>query len=120
MSDRRRVRASCGLAFMLLFLSVGAGLAQSPHPCASDAVDKGLALLKLHVDDAELVKAATVDAAVKVLPPVKALKGNGRFDVLELWGHVLKADYRLRLIYARIGGACVPMGREIIEASDPY
>ena len=39
---------------------------------------------------------AAVDQNVKVLPPVKALKGNGRFDVLEVWGHIYEADYRMR------------------------
>jgi hypothetical protein len=55
-----------------------------------------------------------------VLPPVKALKGNGRFDVLEVTGHVYKANYRMRLIYAQIKGSCLLMGQEILEASDPY
>ena len=63
---------------------------------------------------------AAVDQNVKVLPPVKALKGNGRFDVLEVWGHIYKADYRMRLIYAQIKGSCALMGQEILEASDPY
>ena len=55
-----------------------------------------------------------------MLPPVKALKGNGRSDVLEVTGHVYKANYRMRLIYAQIKGSCLLMGQEILEASDPY
>ena len=42
------------------------------------------------------------------------------FDVLEVWGHIYKADYRMRLIYAQIKGSCALMGQEILEASDPY
>jgi hypothetical protein len=89
------------------------------HPCAGDAAAKAEALLRLHN---ELVKdgPVAVDPAVRLLPPVKALKGNGHFDVLELWGHVYKADFRLRFLYAQIKGSCALMGEEILEASDPY
>jgi hypothetical protein len=37
--------------------------------------------------------------------------GNGRFDVLEVLGHIYKADYRMRLIYAQIKGSCALMGQ---------
>jgi hypothetical protein len=40
--------------------------------------------------------------------------------VLEVWGHIYKADYRMRLIYGQIKGSCALMGQEILEASDPY
>lgn len=108
------------LALVLLLLSSSASLAQGRHPCAGDAVAKAAPLLKLHLDDAELAKNVAIDAQVKTLAPVKALKGNGRFDVLEVTAHVVKADYRLRFLYAQIKGSCVLMGQEIIEASDPY
>ena len=48
------------------------------------------------------------------------LKGNGKFDVLEVWGHIYKGDYRMRFIYAQIKDSCTLMGEEILEASDPY
>jgi len=115
-----RTRHALGLSCALLILSAGGGQAQAPHPCAADAAAKAPALVRLHVDDAELAKGAAVDPTVKVLPPIKALKGNGRFDVLELRAHIYKADYRLRFLYAQIKGSCVLMGQEIIEASDPY
>lgn len=96
--------------------------AQKQHACAADAVAKAMQLLKLHFIDGVEDKnfKATVGPDVKVLPPVKALKGNGRFDVIEVWGAIYKADYRMRLIYAQINGSCVLMGQEILEASDPY
>jgi hypothetical protein len=47
-------------------------------------------------------------------------QGNGKFDVLEVWGHIYKADYRMRFIYAQIKDSCTLMGEEILEASDPY
>lgn len=104
------------LAAILLILSPTAVLA---HPCDADAVKRGMPLLKLHFE-ADQLENAGVDDTVKQLPPIKALKGNGKFDVLEVWGHIYKADYRMRFIYARIPDSCVLMGQEILEASDPY
>lgn len=92
------------------------------HACAADAVKHGRMLLNLHFAgepgiDEPIV---SIDDTVKVLPPLKALKGKGSFDVLEVWGYIYKAEYRMRFIYARIPGECVLMGQEILEASDPY
>jgi hypothetical protein len=83
--------------------------------CAGESA----ALLRFHYND-EPSQPIDVEKNVKVLPPIEALKGNGRFDVLEVWGHIYKASYRMRFIYARIRGSCVLMGQEILEASDPY
>jgi len=107
------------LAVALLLLSAGAAAAQT-HPCAKDAIAKGMPLLKLHYDQAEKLENASIDDKVKVLGPINALKGKGKFDVLEVWGHIYKADYRMRFIYAQIGGSCLLMGQEILEASNPY
>jgi hypothetical protein len=105
--------------FVLLLWSVAAS-AQVRHPCAADATAKAMPLLKLHFDQAEKLENAGVDDKVRVLPPIRALKGNGRLDVLEVWGHIYKADYRMRFIYAQTKGSCVLMGQEILEASNPY
>ncbi len=88
------------------------------HPCDQDAIDRGTPLLRLHFEDPEAEVA--VGDAVKELPPIRALKGQGKFDVLEVWGYIYKAEYRMRFIYAQIPGQCVLMGQEILEASDPY
>jgi hypothetical protein len=56
----------------------------------------------------------------RVLPPIRALKGKGRLDVLEVLGSIYRADYRMRFIYAQTKGDCALMGQEIIEVSDPY
>jgi hypothetical protein len=106
----------CALAALLLAVSPVAALA---HPCDADAIKRGMPLLELHFESDELENAG-VDDTVKQLPPIKALKGTGRFDVLEVWGHIYKADYRMRFIYAQIPDSCVLMGQEILEASDPY
>jgi hypothetical protein len=105
------------LAVVLLLLSTGAATAQT-HPCAKDAIEKAMPLLKLHFDQAEKLESAGIDDQVKVLAPIKAPKGNGRFDVLEVWGHIYKADYRMRFIFAQ-GKGCTLMGQEILEASNP-
>ena len=105
-------------AFLLCIATVAAARAE-PHACAADAIAKADQLLRFH-GEVQSGQPASVDQNVKVLPPVKALKGNGHFDVLELWGHIYKADYRMRLIYAQIKGSCALMGQEILEASDPY
>jgi hypothetical protein len=61
-----------------------------------------------------------IDDNVKTLTPIRALKGTGKLDVLEVWGHIYKADYRMRFIYAQIADSCALMGQEILEASNPY
>jgi hypothetical protein len=105
-------------ALCLLIGSAATALAQ-PHACAADAIAKAEQLLRFH-GEVQAGQPAAVDQTVKVLPPVKALKGNRRFDVLEVWGHIYKADYRIRLIYARIKSSCALLGQEILEASDPF
>jgi hypothetical protein len=88
-------------------------------PCVADAIAKAGPLLRFHVD----LKAADpvdIEPDAKALTPVKALKGRGSFDVLEVTGHYLKATYRMRFIYAAIKGSCVLMGQEILEVGDPY
>lgn len=109
------------LAAVLLACATATASAQSPHPCAADAIARATPLLKLHYDAGagEAVENLAIDDTVKVLAPIKALKGTGRFDVIEVRGHVYKADYRMRFVYAQIKGQCVLMGQEILEASDP-
>ena len=77
-------------------------------------------MLKLEFGDADAGMTMAIDDTVKTIAPIKALKGNGKFDVLEVWGHIYKADYRMHFIYAEIPGSCTLMGQEILEASDPY
>jgi hypothetical protein len=110
------------LAAALLSVTAVTSAEAQTHPCASDAIARARPLLRLHfeVKPGEPLENSAIDDTVKALPPIKALKGNGRFDVLEVWGHIYKADYRMRFIYAQIKGSCVLMGQEILEASNPY
>jgi hypothetical protein len=107
------------IATLVLLGAATAAQAQQTHPCSADAIAKAALLLRFH-NSPEPGQPVDVEQNTKVLPPIKALKGNGRFDVLEVVGHIYKASYRMRLIYAQIKGSCVLMGQEILEASDPY
>jgi hypothetical protein len=113
---RRRVLAA-GAA---LALAAFPGLAQAEavHPCAGDAIAHASKLLAFHFGETDLTM--TVDDTAKLVGTVKALHGNGRFDVLEVMGYIYKGEYRMHFIYAQIPGDCVLMGQEILETSDPY
>ncbi len=104
---------------LLALLAANQAVAVPQHPCAADARDKAKALLTLHMDGANM----NVDVDDKVVrrAPVRALKGKGKFDVLEVIGYVYKAQYRIRMIYAPMPDkSCVLMGQEIFEIADPY
>ena len=107
------------VAIALSALVVSAQAQEAAHPCAADALKQAQALLRFHAE-AAADQPLDVEKTVKVLAPVKALKGKGRFDVLEVWGHVYKATYRMHLIYAQIPNSCALMGQEILEADSPY
>lgn len=106
------------MRFALALLVCSTGLAEAAPQCASEAKERATALLAFHYD--QKPENFAIDDTVKQLPPIKALKGKGKFDVLEVWGHIYKADYRMRFIYAPIKESCTLMGEEILEASDPY
>ena len=113
---RRRVLAA-GAALALAGLP-GLARAEAVHPCAGDAIAHASKLLAFHFGETDLTM--TVDDTAKLVGTVKALHGNGRFDVLEVMGYIYKGEYRMHFIYAQIPGDCVLMGQEILETSDPY
>jgi hypothetical protein len=92
--------------------------AQTPHPCSDDAVAHARKLLAFHFGEDK--PDFSVDDTAKAVGSVKALRGKGRFDVLEVWGFIYKTEYRMHFLYAQMPGDCVLMGQEILEASDPY
>jgi hypothetical protein len=104
---------------LALLMGAASASAGAPlHPCAAQATEQALKLLKFHTGGDE--RAEVFKERTRSIGTVKALRGRGRFDVIEVPGGVYKAGYRLRLIYARIGGRCVLMGQEVLEESDPY
>jgi hypothetical protein len=110
------------LPSFVVLLATTTPAAASAHPCAAHAQERAEALLQLHYADGDHPEAvsAGVDQRVRVLAPVRALRGRGLLDVLELRGHVYRAEFRIRMIYARIPGSCALMGQEVLEISDPY
>ena len=93
-------------------LLVSASGVAAAHPCDQDAIERATPLLKLQFDAGDdEVENLAIDDTVKTLAPVRALKGSGKFDVLEVWGHIYKADYRMRFIYAQ--------GDELLPADGP-
>jgi hypothetical protein len=109
----------------VLLLAPGAAMSPAPaagaapvHPCASHAAAQARKLLRFHTDADE--RAEVFGDRARIIGSIKALRGKGRLDVIEVPGGVYKASYRMRLIYAQIPGSCVLMGQEIVEESDPY
>ena len=98
----------------LCVVAGAAGLAQAEtrHRCADDAIAKAKPLLTLQYGSGPGEKPDTlaIDSRVRVLPPIRALKGKGRLDVLEVMGHIYRADYRMRFIYVQIQSGLRPDG----------
>ena len=91
--------------------------AQQNHRCSADAIKRARALLIFHMGTDVNV---SVENTFKVLAPVRnPVNRRQYFDVLEVHGHVYRANYQMRLIYAQIPGTCALMGQEIIERSSP-
>ena len=54
----------------------------------------------------------------KALPPLANPANKAqKLHVLEVIGHVYKANYRMRMLYAASPGPCLLMGQEILELS---
>jgi hypothetical protein len=113
-----RVRAMNLVLAVAALITAAASAPANAHPCGADAQTRAVPLLQLHLEDPQVE--VGIGDEVSELAPIKALKGSGRFDVLEVWGYIYKAEYRMRFIYAQIPDTCLLMGQEIIEASDPY
>lgn len=105
------------LVLLALLLAGSSGAqADSGHRCGADALRQAKALLVFHTGGAE--EDTGVDDRVKLLAPLRnPVNRQQVFDVLQVQGHVYRASYQMRLIYARVPGACVLMGQEIIERS---
>ena len=82
------------------------------YKCAADAVQKAEKLLEFHfgVDDR-----IYIDPKVERLSPIKNPAGNGKYEVLQVWGDIYKGQYRMRMIYGMAGDDCILMGQEILE-----
>jgi len=87
--------------------------AQQVHSCASAATEQAQKLLAFHFGPDGRIE---IDKAVKVLAPIRNPANRAqRLDVLEVWGHIYKGQYRMRFIYAQSPKECVLMGQEVLE-----
>lgn len=93
--------------------------APAAHRCAADAALQARKLLAFYIrpEDGDAAPQFDIDESARKINSIKALRGPAKYDVLELWGRVIKARYRMRFIYADVGGQCVLMGEEILEDS---
>ncbi len=114
--NQHRPALKAALLAALLLLSA-CGHAQQQHRCAAEAVKQARALLIFH-NGADVN--VGVDDTAKVLPPLRnPVNPRQLFDVLEVRGYVYRANYQMRLIYARVPGTCALMGQEILERASP-
>jgi hypothetical protein len=87
--------------------------AAPPPPCAAEAVTQARKLLAFHFGEDERIEVETTATA---LPPLRnPANTQQRFQVLEVWGHIYKGRYRMRLLYYPMDSGCVLMGQEILE-----
>ena len=87
--------------------------AQAPHHCAGAASEQAQKLLVFHFGPDRRIE---IDKSVKTLAPIRnPANAAQRLDVLEVWGHIYKGQYRMRFIYAQSPKECVLMGQEVLE-----
>ncbi|MBL6987396.1 MAG: hypothetical protein ISR72_10235 [Methylobacter sp.] len=99
----------------ILLVTSPFAVAKPVHHCSTDAVIQAKRLLDFHfgIDDR-----TEIDPHVTVLKPIKNPAGKGKFDVLEVYGHIYKGTYRMHFIYGRIAGQCLLIGQEILEITN--
>lgn len=105
----------------LLTLPAAAALALAPglamaadHACAEDASRRAKALIAFNYPTSPEF-ALLGERPVRVLAPIKRPEIGDRLDVLEVYGFVHRARYRVRILYAQ--GNCTMLGQEIVDIS---
>ena len=90
--------------------------AMAQHPAADQAKAQAKKLLAFYLGpDDTLMDNIEIDSKVTVLPHLKNPAGKGYYDVLEVWGYVYKAQYRMHFLYGRAGKDYFLVGQEILE-----
>jgi hypothetical protein len=116
MSPKTSIVCAFGIALALCALALAVSspaAAQPPHHCAGAAAEQAQKLLVFHFGPDNRIE---IDKAVKALAAIRNPANRAqRFDVLEVWGHIYKGQYRMRFIYAQLPRECVLMGQEILE-----
>ncbi|MGZ4977880.1 MAG: hypothetical protein ACXV8O_12040 [Methylobacter sp.] len=101
---------------LILFLvTSGFASAEPVHHCSTEAIAQAKKLLDFHFG---LDNRTEIDKHVTVLKPIKNPAGKGKFDVLEIYGHIYKGTYRMHFIYAQTDNQCLLVGQEILEITN--
>lgn len=96
---RSKIAASVFLVSVFTIVHWSA-LAEQRHRCAGDALQRAPALLKLHLPDSGH-PFGFGDQVEQITPIANPAAPRQTFDVLQGWGFVYKAKYRLRFLYAQ-------------------
>lgn len=100
------------LGLVLAFGLVSLPARADDHPCAKDAISQAKALLVFHYGPDDRIY---IEPKAERMPPLKNPAGRGEIEVLQVWGSVYKASYRLRLLYSLDGRQCLLLGQEVLE-----
>ncbi len=116
MSIKTSIVCGLGMAVALCAMALAAASpawAQAPHHCAGAASEQAQKLLVFHFGPDRRIE---IDKSVKMLAAIRNPANPAqRLDVLEVWGHIYKGQYRMRFIYAQLPKDCVLVGQEILE-----
>lgn len=105
------IRSAVAIAIWLA--ASGLASASSPQCSDADAIDQARKLLVFHFGEDERIE---IDSSVEELMPIANPANEAeQFKVLEVWGFIYRGQYRMRLTYYPMDGACVLMGQEILE-----
>lgn len=98
-----------------LLVTGSAGMAAEPQ-CSKQAIEQAGKLLAFHFGEDDRI---AIDHAVNELPSIRnPANSEQQFQVLEVWGHIYKGKYRMRLLYYPLDNSCLLMGQEILEFAD--
>jgi hypothetical protein len=113
MSFKASIVSACGLVVALCSMTSAAPAQLPSHHCSGAAIDQAPKLLAFHFGPDSRIE---IDKAARVLAPIRNPANRAeRLDVLEVWGHIYKGQYRMRFVYARSPKECVLVGQEILE-----
>jgi len=119
MSFKTSIVGGCGLAVALCAMTLAAAptlqaaLQPTPHHCSGAAIEQAPKLLAFHFGPDSRIE---IDKTAKALSPIRNPANRAqRLDVLEVWGHIYKGQYRMRFIYAQSPKDCVLVGQEVLE-----
>lgn len=100
---------------LMFALLAASNLSSATEPqCHSDlAIDQAHSLLAFHFGADERIE---IDPHIEQHSSIaNPANPNEEFQVLELWGSIYRAQYRMRLTYYPLQDGCILMGQEIIE-----